>query len=205
MGSRIMHLAIGKLIKNELNYGDRFLLGNLLPDAHEKSHEAKALSHFKLREVDWERRRFLDYKRFASKYKEILLDEVYLGYYCHLISDEIWLGDIFTKYIPSENEIERNKSLEKYYRDFTRLNYVLIQKYNITNDVTFYYGESVESIEEINKKLLRIILEELEIDFLGRDIGCLDLEILRIEDIINYIEKCVRVAINNIKELKLLA
>lgn len=49
MASRIIHLAVSKIVAEYFNLDiGRFNLGNLLPDLHTNTKEAKAVSHFRI-------------------------------------------------------------------------------------------------------------------------------------------------------------
>lgn len=199
MGSRIIHLAIGTILNDKFEFNkEGFLLGNLLPDAHDSNDEAKAKSHFKMSRPGRLTGRYLDYDRFVDKYKSQIDDSLYMGYYCHLISDEIWLRDIFFKYIPARGEPGRQEKLGCYYRDFSRLNKLLINDYGISS---FKIYKENYGIEEINYNLIDDIMSELNKDIKGRDIDDTELELLRYEEIIKYIGTTVRVLTNEIESM----
>lgn len=109
MASRIMHLAISETIANHFGLDlMRFNLGNLLPDLHEDTKEGKAISHFRIKREPYEDSKdpnyqYFDYNKFLQKYENKLYDDLYLGYYCHLIADELWIQNIYIKYMRDEN------------------------------------------------------------------------------------------------------
>ncbi|WP_438825335.1 zinc dependent phospholipase C family protein [Bacillus sp. JJ1609] len=95
MGSRIMHSIIGKKIAEALSIESltSFLLGSIAPDAV-FSHEEKNLSHFFIGEVQ-DYSRSVDYKGFLHKYGSQVENPYILGYFAHLIADEIWLRGFY--------------------------------------------------------------------------------------------------------------
>ena len=91
LGSRIMHSIIGNRIADALSLNDKtsYLLGNIAPDAV-FSFEIKNSSHFFKGEVQ-DFSRYVDYKGFLEKYNSQKENLYILGYYVHLITDDIWL------------------------------------------------------------------------------------------------------------------
>ena len=86
MASSIVHLAItNELIKtHEFNNISRLKLGSVLPDAGEKD-----LGHLKIKIPETNKRTYTyDFERFREKFQNLLkTDDLYLGYYLHLIQD----------------------------------------------------------------------------------------------------------------------
>ena len=133
MASRIMHLAMGTLLcrKLKINDRDRFLVGMLLPDAVVTGDKKAAGTHFD-RMTDGSHK-VMDFSQFYSEFEErIQSDELYLGYYLHLIQD-----CIFRKYIYYGLGLlelrGREDFLPQLYRDYHSVNGYLAKKYNISS------------------------------------------------------------------------
>ncbi len=91
MGSHLMHLVIGNEVSAHLTDVDRtaFLLGNLAPDAT----TSKQNTHYYAgRHEDMTRGLDLDQYWVDSADEN---QSFRLGYYCHLVADEIWLQGFF--------------------------------------------------------------------------------------------------------------
>lgn len=181
----------------------RFNLGNLLPDLHEGTREAKGTSHFRISREPYEDAKtdeyqYFDYDCFLHKYKNKIHDDLYLGYYCHLITDELWIQNVYIKYMRDENRKKRIDQQKNYYHDFSRLNQIIIKKYNLKMNVIF---ES-DQIPEINQKKISDLKVALENDF---KIKYEDLELLLFdyEDIINFVKEASSTIIKKLKSREL--
>ena len=133
MASRIMHLAMGTELCRicEINDRDRFLVGMLLPDAIITGDKKTSGTHYD-RMTD-ESHKVMDFSLFYSEFEErIQSDELYLGYYLHLIED-----CIFRKYIYYDLGLlemrGREGFLPKLYSDYHSVNGYLVKKYNISS------------------------------------------------------------------------
>lgn len=123
MGSRLMHLALGKTLADRLDIKDRdgLIIGSILPDAlpPDKKHDCNC--HY-ITLFDDDGYKWFDSIRFFDEYTdEIKTDAIYLGYYFHLISDNIFRQ---TFYIDMGLITRRGeKSLfEEFYNDYNLLN-----------------------------------------------------------------------------------
>jgi hypothetical protein len=167
MASRIMHLAISERVAEHFGLDlMRFNLGNLLPDLHENTKEAKAISHFRIKREPYEdskdpRYQYYDYEQFLRKYKNKIHDDLYLGYYCHLIADELWIQNVYIKYMRDENRKKRVNQENNYYHDYSRLNQIIKDKFNLKINLVFEESE----ISEIDSKRVSGLVDALEYDF----------------------------------------
>ena len=199
MGSRIMHLIIAENIGEDLGLNKkRFSYGNLIPDAHMKEPETKARSHFKIPESKFGDERYLGYELFLQKYHKQIKDEAYLGYYSHLISDELWLKEVYAKYMLDENNEPKKELANQYYRDFGILNGILIKKYRLELEEIDYKKHL--NIEEIDNSLIEEVLKGLNSDFTEPNKSS-ELGFFEEEDIINYITNTIEIVSEKIKVL----
>lgn len=185
MASRIMHISIATKVCSKLELDkNRFLLGSIAPDAHLPSKQFKLISHFASKGNGPDGRAFLD------KYKNYLNDSFYLGYYCHLVADNLWFG----KYYKNCSKSNRN-----HYKDYDRLSSILSKYYKLENNVSFFNDFS---IKEIDKDVFRCIFNELKNDFsFDKERATNHLEIFKFEDIKNYIEEATKLSVNSIKAI----
>lgn len=123
MGSHLMHLVIGNEVLAHLTDVDRtaFLLGNLAPDAT----TSKQNTHYYAgRHEDMTRRLDLE------QYWVDSVDEnqsFRLGYYCHLVADEIWLQGFYKAWLKQVITKDPEKQA-MYYADFDSYNARLVQR-----------------------------------------------------------------------------
>lgn len=98
MGSRIMHYCITARLAKELKIDDnQFFLGGIAPDVNKNMKTPKTISHFV--RTNNEEQIFADYLGFHEKYLRYMREPFYLGYFYHLISDVIWVEEIYYKKI----------------------------------------------------------------------------------------------------------
>ena len=130
MASSIIHLGItNELIKrHSFRDVDRLKLGVVLPDAVEDS----ADSHFKIRLADSDRRTY-DLNRYRKLFGECMKnDDLYLGYYLHLIQDlkfRHFMYDTYrwNPYVPG--------NVDRLHRDYALSNFYVIKHYGLKKDL----------------------------------------------------------------------
>ncbi|MGN1405063.1 MAG: hypothetical protein ACI4WM_02230, partial [Erysipelotrichaceae bacterium] len=126
--SRMIHYLIANEIikRSKINNTERFICGSLLPDAsfdHKKSHYS---------ETDNESYHFMNLNKYYADYKNKLDDELYLGYYLHLVQDIIFRMDVtsVTKYDPLNPE-----ELNRLYEDYHAINAWINEKYVLNRNI----------------------------------------------------------------------
>lgn len=182
--------------KLEIN-DNQFLLGGLAPDVHKSKSRLKEISHFTMK--DNSGIGYVDYEAFYTKYLTKNKTPFHLGYYFHLISDYIWLEEIYykkIKWLPKDIKIEAKRM---YYRDFWRLNWKLIDYYSL--ELISLEKQPID-IDEIDEMLLDELIRDLETDFNMVDSTKGEsLKILELEEAIGTIEKTVISCIANFKKV----
>lgn len=188
MGSRVMHYCITSLLAKELQIDDdQFLLGGIAPDVHKNMNAPKSISHF-IR-ADRDGKFFADYTGFSEKYLNHMKDPFYLGYFYHLISDVIWVEEIYNKKIKWLPQPDKKEAQLMYYRDFWRLNGKLIDYYSL--EIKPLAVKLVE-IEEIDYRYLPELIKNMEVDFTMKDEAKeQELEILNFYEVVAVLEKTV--------------
>jgi hypothetical protein len=95
--------------------------------------------------------RSIDYHAFIHKYYAVKKSPYILGYYSHLIADEIWLTGFFLPWL--KNRLENDPAiLERYHNDFRLLNARLAASYQIDPmllDNLVYKGQMLE-LDEVS-------------------------------------------------------
>ena len=178
-----------------LNEEDRllFLLGNLIPDSSKNNkkdiQKEKLITHFR-RIEDNNKLLMAPYPEdFLNKYKNIINNPTVLGYYFHLWMDKYYFNNIFKSSfifldknyketnILSENVyikiIKNNKlitrkelfSQEYLYDDYTTMNKILLDRYNISFNIDEYNKIIPKfinpGIEEVDYKNVKSIIIDM--------------------------------------------
>lgn len=165
-----------------------FLLGGIAPDAG----NSKDSSHF-FRGSHLDFTRYIDYREFLIKYNSIKESPYILGYYTHLIADDLWLQGFYVPWL--KNRIESDKAVaEAYYNDFSLLNGKLLAYYGYKEEFrkSLIIPPGIPDIEEVPKeniqKFLPYVLEDMnyEVDAINEK-----LKVFSLEQIIGYIETSI--------------
>jgi len=165
MASRTMHLAIVKNLNdsNLINDIKRYEIGQILPDAITHGLSNHDGSHFKATVCNG-KMKMIDFASFYNEFNyEILSDNLYLGYYFHLVQD-----GIYRKFLSRNHSynIISQADIEVLHNDYRILNTYLISKYNIKNDFLFPDEFEKEKINSVYKFSLHKLLEDTKKDFL---------------------------------------
>ena len=143
MASSIIHLAVtNELIKHHaFKDENRLKFGAILPDAG----KGKA-GH--LNKYIWGRnKKSYDFELFRDKFGELMRqDDLYLGYYLHLVQDICYRHFVYDKYhwnpmIPG--------NVEKLHNDYSIINYYVTEKYDLKNDIVAPKDFERESINDL--------------------------------------------------------
>ena len=200
MGSRIMHLVIANRIAECLSLEDRtsFLLGGIAPDAV----TPKEVSHFFKGNVQ-DYSRYIDYKGFLDKYSSQAESHYILGYFTHLIADDIWLKGFYLPWL--KNRMETSKELlNLYHNDFQLLNGKLLEYYDFTDElrVKLSHPPTIFDLQEVKSKdveeLIPYVVGDMEYD---KEVINEKLNVFTFNQIVGYIETSVDKGLLNIKSI----
>lgn len=169
MASRILHLAVAEEIIKRITVNDRnrFRLGCIMPDAYNPV-VSKADSHLKV-SVCGNSKKTYDLDKFISLFQnEMKKDELYKGYYLHLIQDLVFRELMYDKYkwnptIPG--------NVERLHNDYHLINIYVIKKYGITNDIQMIPGLEKEKIYSLYPYKIENFLSDMENDFIDSEAG----------------------------------
>ena len=135
MASGIMHLAIIKKISETYRCKEpkRLNFGAVLPDYSEDRRKAH------LRILVWGRnKRTYDLNGFRARFgAKIREDDLYLGYYLHLVQDVIYRHFVYDRYHWNPNIPGHT---EKLHNDYSLLNLYVREKYGLENDLRIPEG-----------------------------------------------------------------
>lgn len=149
MSSLKMHIAISKKVKEELQLGDLFLVGSILPDTIKLILHERTSSHF---EID----KNIDLDKFLLL-QDNLKSELILGYYAHLIEDKIW----FEIYMDKYKKIEAYSD-DKLYNDYAFIDDYMYKKLKIkTEDISKILFVNMNKLDVKSVKLMNCKNEDL--------------------------------------------
>lgn len=206
MASAVIHLAVAKELEKYLKIENKkdYNLGAIAPDIAQQLKIEKTKSHF----IYNTKSDIPNIKLFKEKYKNFMSNSFELGYFTHLYTDKLWF-DGFIDSLTYSNSIKlldgtiihvpQEEIKELIYNDYTNLNTIIIDKYNI--DLSLFYEKYQKphtSIEEVPIDKLNILIDKM-----GVIIENSNLEKSYIFDITlidNFINTCVE---KIIKELKI--
>ena len=190
MGSRIMHLIIANRIAECLSIEDRtaFLLGGIAPDAA----SPKDVSHFFKGKVQ-DYTRSIDYKGFLQKYSSQVDSHYILGYFTHLIADDIWLQGFYLPWL--KNRMDANKDIANlYHNDFRLLNGQLLEHYGFTDELRKFLSNTPTTIElqEVTSKDVEAFIPYVVGDMAyDKEVINEELNVFTFNQIVGYIETSV--------------
>lgn len=197
MASRIMHLCLAEELEKVIKIRNRnnFRIGHILPDAVMTADKKQVNTHF-IRNFEEKGRyyKIFDHYGFYDRFKAFLPDdEIFLGYYFHLIEDNIFRRVLYTD-LKMMNRRGDSKFLKELYSDYGLLNGVLIEKYSLKNDLELPNMFTDCKINDIYNFELIDFLRDMDKDFC--DDACLKGETPKIftESITEqYFKQCVDV------------
>ena len=169
MASAIIHLAVAKELEKYLKIENKkdYNLGAIAPDIAQQLKIEKTKSHF----IYNTKSDIPNLKLFKEKYKNFTNNSFELGYFTHLYTDKLWF-DGFIDSLTYSNSIKlldgtiihvpQKEIKELIYNDYTNLNTIIINKYNI--DLSLFYEEYQKpntSIEEVPIDKLNILIDKM--------------------------------------------
>jgi hypothetical protein len=199
MGSRVMHLIIANEIANRITIQDKeaFLLGGIAPDAV----NPKDFSHFYIGDVH-DFSRCIDYQSFLRKYISNNSLDYVLGYYTHLIADDLWLKGFYLPWL--KNRLEQDERIfHLYHNDFRLLNGQLSEYYGVTNEVLKEPKlDSAIDLEEVAIQDLERIIPHIIMD-MDYEPSVLDekLQVFTFNQIVGYVETSVEKGLFHLNQL----
>ncbi|WP_215145866.1 zinc dependent phospholipase C family protein [Exiguobacterium qingdaonense] len=181
MGSHLMHLVIANEMLPELSEIDEvaFLLGSLAPDATTE----KGTSHYYAGcHEDLSRR--LDFEQYWRDSEDVEMS-FRLGYYVHLVADEIWLQGFYKSWL-KEIITQNPEKQVSYYADFDAYNARLSER------LGSFDFERLKG----NKELIELV-EKVEQDAAMTEEGTYTMFLPHQFD--GYVDTCVRRCLEMVK------
>lgn len=167
MAQRIIHYVFGELFSQKIDLLDknRFLLGSVMPDAYANGCD-RDRTHYTRKTED---QVFFDFCAFREQYLEqILKDDLYLGYFMHLMEDAFYRQFIYNDRFKMPCNQEEIAIL---HNDYHILNKYIVNKYEIHNMIENTIDLEQESIGEIAVFRIKEFMEEMSYDFTEQTTG----------------------------------
>lgn len=127
-----------------------------------------------------------------------------LGYYTHLVADDIWLKGFYQSWL--KNRMEADENLHKlYHRDFHLLNGKLLDYYSCSKEIRNAYTQTPANtdLEEVSvqqvKKFVPYVIGDLEYN---EQALTEPLQVFTLEQIIGYVETSIEIGIHKLKKLQ---
>lgn len=163
MASRIIHLAISNELSKQYEFSDldRLYFGTIIPDGVNNRQEY-ILSHFKIK-IDEKGKRSYNLTKYRKEFGELMkADDLYLGYYLHLIQDLLYRHFVYDRY---HWDPKPEGNIERLHGDYRQINAYVINKYGLQIDVHEPIGFANERINEIAVFEQSKLIQELKNDF----------------------------------------
>ena len=168
MAQRIIHYLLAVKLAESCPVSDRkrFLAGSLLPDAYISVSDRK-ITHYKA--IAGGGADIFDFNRFRTEFRDLIFtDDLYLGYYLHLIEDAVYRQFLWINRYERPLNMEQAKLL---HQDYHILNAVFIKQYELINELKEPVRLEEEPITRIAPFSAEAMVKELAGDFSDRVTG----------------------------------
>ncbi|MBE5843464.1 MAG: hypothetical protein E7302_04680 [Butyrivibrio sp.] len=148
MASSIVHLAITNELSKRVSFKDlnRLRFGAIVVDAGAGGNEF-GNAHLKINVLD-DKKKTYDFDKFRELFGERMLsDDLYLGYYLHLVQDALYRQFVYDRYhwnptIPG--------NVERLHKDYQIVNQYVVNKYELKNDLNVPEDFGNEALKQIS-------------------------------------------------------
>ena len=167
MAQRTIHYLFGELFSRQIEIKDkqRFLLGNVLPDAYANGSD-RDRTHFT---VKTDTQVYFDFSKFRDEYAELIrTDDLYLGYYMHLVEDAFYRQFLYTDRVITPRSPEEVAML---HNDYHILNSHIVNNYQLQNALTDSFDLENEAINDIAEFRVNEFLNDMSGDFMDQTTG----------------------------------
>jgi len=148
MAQRTIHMLFGTLLADRIALLDknRFLMGSILPDAYMEPTDRK-VSHF-IKYIPDDNCLYFDFRDFYERFQtEIMNDDLYLGYYAHLVEDAFYR--YFLYYEKRFMEKIKRYELDILHKDYRVLNAYIVKRYTLPSRLEIPKAFEKELLNEI--------------------------------------------------------
>ncbi len=167
MAQRTIHYLFGEILSKQVDIKNekRFLIGSILPDAYYNPFDRDNTHYI----VKTEKEVFIDFNKFRDQFFDLILtDDLYLGYYMHLVEDAFYRQFIYgSNYVMPINKDE----VSLLHRDYHILNSYIVKKYNLQNILEPSVDIDSQAIHKIAKFTINDFIEDMSGDFTEQILG----------------------------------
>lgn len=163
MAQRTIHVLFGTLLSDKIHFSDmnRFLVGSILPDAYINPAD-RQFSHF-IKHIPDKHCHYFDFETFFLRYQNrIMTDDLYLGYYAHLLEDAFYR--YFLYYEKCFIKKLKCYKLDILHNDYHILNSYIANKYILPNHLEIPYAFENELINELTTFDINTIINNYKND-----------------------------------------
>ena len=200
MASSMIHYIVSRQIADIIGVKDlnMFLVGAVLaPDTGNKEDGSYCKLHYMDIREDITLKGF-NWIPFAEEHSDEMSKDYYKGYCCHLIMDALWFHDVCDKHIRHLPKIIKTEKIQAVYRDYWRLNHLLLIQYN----------EPKEAIKAVAVPDVDIDIESLlnmagnfEQQMQAPECNLDDLEILTWDIVTDYVDKARELCLQEMRAI----
>lgn len=194
MASSIIHYIVSHLVADKIGVEDlnKFLIGAVLaPDTGNKEDGSYCKLHctdiredIALKGINW--------ITFVDEHSEEMNNDYFKGYCCHLIMDALWVHDVYDKYIRYLPKDIKAEKIQAMYRDYWRLNHLLIKQYKIPNEpINVAYSHDADVVTENLLYMAESFKKQLQAPKCNLD----DLEILTWDIVSDYVGRAKEICL----------
>ncbi len=199
MAQRTIHMLLGDLLSDKLALFDknRFLIGSILPDAYINPEDRKVAHFMKYRAE--ENDIYFDFHEFHKEFHtEIMNDDLYLGYYAHLIEDAFYR--YFLYYEKQFLKKMKRYELNILHNDYCVLNAYIVSKYSLPGHLELPKRFEKEPLSRITEFDLEKICHDYEHDITNLHHGK---PVLLTEDILDeYVVRYIEIAADELTSVR---
>ena len=196
MAQRTIHYLFGEIFAGQIELKDkhRFLLGSVMPDAFADGCD-RDRTHYKIRT---EEKSYFDFNMFREQYSELIQkDDLYLGYYMHLVEDAFYRQFIYGGEYRMPCSLEEVAVLHK---DYHILNSYIVGKWHIQNVLEKPIDLEQEPISKIATFRVNAFIEEMAHDFTEQTPG--ETYFMKECMLDEFVEKYVPLGLEELKSIR---
>ena len=196
MAQRTIHYLFGELFSRQIELKDknRFLIGSIMPDAYADISD-RDTTHYKVKTNEIV---YFDFNMFREQYNELIMkDDLYLGYYMHLVEDAFYRKFIYNEdnKMPSSQE-----DVVILHNDYHILNSYIVSKYNIQNKINNVIDFSNEPINNLASFRVNEFIDEMSYDFNEQITG--DTHFITEDMLDEFVEKYVPLGLEELQSIR---
>lgn len=197
MASSMVHYIVSRLVAKELGITDlnMFLIGAVLaPDTGSKEDGSYCKLHYMDVREDIGLKGF-NWATFVDEHTAEMKEDYYKGYCCHLLMDALWFHDVCENHIRHLPKDIKAEKIQAVYRDYWRLNNLLIAQYKVPEEPikVICIPDGKISVGGLSK-----MAESLEKQLGAPACDLNDLEVLTWDIVADYVDRAKELCIREI-------